>query len=204
MTSQAQVIEEPRADVRTIVSGGVKLGVFTAIGVVAFALISRPMAAGAAETAVQSLLILLGGSVFAYYPAYSVRPRDADTIAWSALLGLLGALVFTVIDTAVLRPLDIYHWTWDEIGGGSGFWYIPVWWMGSAVLAWLGAWVSANRGGASLQEIVAAAAQTVVIAVVLFAIITVTPWPFHAAIMALSFAIGLVFHVLISLVLRSE
>ncbi|MFQ6045309.1 MAG: hypothetical protein ACE5PT_02985 [Gemmatimonadales bacterium] len=198
------MIEGPRADVRTIVGGGIKLGVFTAIGVVIFALVSRPMAAGTAETLVQSFLILLGGSVFAYYPAYAVRPRDADTIAWSALLGLVGALAFTVIDTAVLRPLDIYRWTWDKIGGGSGFWYVPVWWMGSAVLAWFGAWVSANRDAASLQDTVAAAAQTVVIAVALFAVITLTAWPFHSAMMALSFAVGLVFHVVISRVLRRE
>ena len=203
MSTQAQPTNVAQYDVRTLVGGGVKLGVVTAIGVVVFALLSRAMAVGTVETVVQSLLVLVGGVVFAYLPAYWVCPHDVDTIAWAALLGLLGAVSFTVIDTAVLRPIDLYHWTWDEIGGGSGFWYIPVWFMGSAVLAWLGAWVSANRGVFGLRDIGAAAAQTVGLGIVLFAILTVTGvGPFHTAMMALAFALGLVIHVPLSAALR--
>jgi len=99
--------------------------------------------AGTTEIIVQSVLVLVGGAVFAYVPSMLLRPRDTDGIAWAAMIGLLGALVFTVIDTVLLRPMNLYHWTWDAIGGGSGFWYIPVWWMGAVFLAWLGAWVVA-------------------------------------------------------------
>ena len=203
MTSAARPAAEPRSDVRTIVGGGVKLGVATVIGVVVFALVSRALA-GSAEVVVQSVLVLAGGAVFAYAPAYWQRPRGVDAIAYAALVGLLGSVVFTVVDTAALRPVHLYSWTWDAIGGGSGFWYIPVWWMGSCFLAWLGAWVysirAARNGGA-----LSAAAQTEGIAVVLMAVATGTGLlPFHAAVAALAFSVGLVLHVPLAAVLRNR
>jgi hypothetical protein len=182
------------ADVRTIVGGGLKLGAITAVGVTAFALISRGVT-GTVETIVQSVLVLLGGLVFSYVPAFWVRPRNVDGIAWAALVGLLGALTFTVIDTALLRLLDVYHWTWDQVGGGSGFWYVSVWWMGSALLAWLGAWVYSvlSEKGSS---VFAVAAQTLGIAVVVFALLALTRLaPAHAAVMALAWTLALVVHV---------
>lgn len=193
MTSAVEPAAE-RADVRTIVGGGLKLGVITAVGVAVFAFISRGVT-GTVETVVQSVLVLLGGVVFSYLPAYWVRPRNADGIAWAALLGLLGALTFTVIDTAVLRPLGVYHWTWDQVGGGSGFWYIPVWWIGSALLAWLGAWVYTALGekGTSL---LAVAGQTLGVALVVFALLVLTRLaPLHAAVMGLAWTLALVVHV---------
>ncbi|MBI3982084.1 MAG: hypothetical protein HY337_04185 [Gemmatimonadetes bacterium] len=189
MTSAAEPGVTERSDVRTIVGGGVKLGVVTAGGVTVFALLSR-MLAGPSEILLQSVLVFVGVGVFAYLPTSWVRPRGIDGIAWTALVGLLGALVFTVVDTALLRPVNLYHWTWDQIGGGSGFWYIPIWWMGSAVLAWLGGWAWSRGGGGSA---VARAGQTAVVGAVLFAIIVLTGiLPFHAGTAALAGTLGLV------------
>jgi hypothetical protein len=203
MTSMAEPAVAPRADTRTIVGGGVKLGLATVIGVVIFALLSRALS-GRTEVVVQALLVLIGGSVFAYAPAYWVRPRGVDAIAWASLLGLLGSVVFTVVDTAVLRPVHLYHWTWDAVGGGSGFWYIPVWWMGSCFLAWLGAWVHsimAPGGG----NAVSAAAQTAGLAVLLFVVVVgVRLTPFHAAAAALAYTIALIVHVPLAAVLRTR
>lgn len=185
-----------RADVRTIVSGGIKLGILTTVGVAAFALLSRALT-GATEVVVQGLLILVGGVAWSYLPALWVRPRTVDGIAWASLLGLLGALTFTVLDTAILRPVHLYHWTWDAVGGGSGFWYIPVWWMGSAFVAWLGAFVVAlmARGDASAPPLFAGA-QTAGLGVLLFAVGAATKLlPFHASVAALAFAVALVLHV---------
>lgn len=200
MTFAAEPAGMERYDVRTIVGGGVILGAVTALGVAVFALISRSLAAGTTETVVQSLLVLAGAAVFSYLPAHWVRPRTADGIAWAALLGLLGAAAFTVIDTAVLRPLDLYHWTWDEIGGSSGFWYVPVWWMGSAFLAWLGGWgATTRRDGAAIP----AAGFTIGLAVVLFAAMTALGiGPFHPAVMALAFALALIVHIPLSSALQ--
>ncbi len=205
MTSAAQPAATDRWDVRTIVGGGAALGVFTTVGVVVFAMVSRGMSSGITETVVQSLMLLAGAAVFAYAPAAMVRPRSVDGIAWAACLGLIGALAFTVLDTAILRPLGTYHWTWDQIGGGSGFWYIPVWWMGSAFLAWLGSVVyrTGQREGAA--GAVAGAVKTIGFGLVAFAVLAATGIaPFHPAVAALGFTIGLVVHALIAAVLSRQ
>jgi hypothetical protein len=197
MTAATQPAAD-RADVRTIVMGGVQLGIVTTIGVVTFALLSRALT-GRPEALVQAGLIAAGGLVFSYLPAVSVRPRTVDGIAWAAMVGLLGALTFTVVDTALLRPLHLYHWTWDAIGGGSGFWYLPVWWMGSAVLAWLGALAVATAGrGGRLPNPWMTGAATTTLAIMLFVIgLAFSLLPFHGASMALAFSAALVLHVAI-------
>jgi hypothetical protein len=203
MTSVAQPKPEERSDVRTIVGGGIMLGLATVIGVVAFALLSRALS-GRPEVIVQSVLILLGGAVFAYAPAHRVRPRDVDGIAWASLVGLLGSLAFTVVDTAILRPVHLYHWTWDAIGGGSGFWYVPVWWMGSCFLAWLGAWVYrlvAPGGGTALG----AARQTLGLSALGIVIMVATGLaPFRPAVSALAFTLTLILHVPLAAALRAR
>jgi len=203
MTSPVQAIRTGQTDVKTIVGGGIKLGIATAVGVVLFALLSRVLE-GRTEAVVQSLSVLVGGTVFAYAPSYWVRPRGVDAIAWTALLGLLGSVAFTVIDTAILRPVDLYHWTWDAIGGGSGFWYVPLWWMGSCVLAWLGAWVhsiSASRGG----NLASAAMQTAGVSVLVFAALTLSGLaPFHGAVAALAYTLALIMHVPLATALRAR
>jgi len=195
MTAAAQPTAD-RSEVRVILLGGIRLGILTTAGVVAFALLARALS-GPVEVVVQSLLLMLGGVAFSYVPSLSTRPRTVDGIAWAAMVGLLGALVFTVLDTAMLRPAHLYHWTWDEIGGGSGFWYIPVWWMGSAVLAWLGAWTVAlvARGGRDPMPL-GIGLLTAGLAVMLFGLgVAVQLLPFHAAGMALAYAVALVLHV---------
>jgi hypothetical protein len=180
---------------QTIVFGGAILGLVTTIGVVIFALVTRALE-GTAESVVQMILVLAGGIVFSVFPALRVRPTDVDSIAWSAMLGLMGALVFTVLDTAILRPLNLYHWRWDAIGGGSGFWYVPVWWMGSALIAWLGAWSFANASRNGEPNLPSLIGQAAGVAILLTAILTVTGLvPFGAPGVALAFTIGLVFMV---------
>lgn len=203
MTSAARMSPMPAAtDWRVIVMGGVKVGVVTAAGVAVFALLSR-VVSGNTETILQGAMVLAGAAVFAYLPSVLFRPRDVDTIAWTAMVALLGALVFTVIDTAVFRPFDLYHWTWDAIGGGSGFWYIPVWWMAAATLAWLGAWITAIHGRDREPNIPAIAGQSVGLGVVAAAVLmAVGLVPFHAAGFALGIAIGLVAHVAIARVMH--
>jgi len=202
MTSAVETASAPKDDLRTILGGGITLGVITALGVVLFALLSRAVN-GTAQTVVQSLLILAGGAVFSYLPAHRVRPREIDSIAWAALIGLLGALTFTVLDIVLLRPLNVYHWTWDEIGGGSGFWYISVWWMGSATLAWLGAWTYAIANAKRPAQAHSLAVHTVLIAVGVFVILTVVRLaPFISAIMALSFCLALLIQLSLTAALR--
>jgi len=204
MTSAVQPAAQAGYDVRTIVGSGVKLGIVTTVGVVVFVLLSR-LLGGTAEVLVQSILVLVGGLVFSFLAATWLKPFDVDSIAWTALVGLLGALTFTVLDTIVLRPLNLYHWTWDQIGGGSGFWYIPVWWMGSATLAWLGAWIYSltSRGGTAGFGTLAG--RPVVIALVLFVALGITNiGPFTAPMMALTFCLALVVELVLASVLSRK
>jgi len=198
MTSAAASQPATTTDWRVIVSGGVKLGVITAIAVAIFALSSRALD-GTGETLVQSLIVLVGGAVASFLPSLMFRPRDVDTIAWAGMIGLLGALVFTVIDTVLFRPLNLYHWTWDAIGGGSGFWYIPVWWMGSTFLAWLGSWVVANRG--EVVGVGGLAGLTMGFAVVVTGVLFLVGLPLHAASVALAYTIALILHVPVSVMM---
>lgn len=197
MTAVTAPASVDRSDWRTIVFGGARLGLLTAAGVTAFVLATRATS-GTVETIVQAVLILAGGAAVAFLPALWTRPRSVDGIAWAALLGLLGALWFSVLDMAVLRPLGMYAWRWDLIGGGSRFWYLPVWWMGAAVLAWLGGWVAANQPEGSL---LVAGAQAAGLGIVLFAILAATVGPFSAGLVALAFALALVLLVPLSAVL---
>jgi len=49
------------------------------------------------------------------------------------------------IDIILLRPFKAFPWTWDAIGGGSTWWYLPIWWMLGTFVAWMGAIVTAGR-----------------------------------------------------------
>jgi hypothetical protein len=196
MSAAVQPASVDRSDVKTILTAGIQLGLLTTIGVVTFALLSRALT-GTTEVVVQSALILAGGAAWSFGPALAIRPRTVDGIAWAALVGLLGALTFSVLDVAALRPVHLYRWTWDAIGGGSGFWYLPVWWMGSAVLAWLGSWVVAIGAGSGREgRPLVTGLATVGLAVVLLAIAAWTGLlPFRSPVAALAFAVGLVLHV---------
>ena len=204
MTASPSHAVADRSDVGLILRAGALMGGFTIAGVVAFALLSRALE-GTAETVVQSALVLAGGVIFSYVPSIGTRPRTVDGIAWASLVGLLGALIFTVVDTAALRPAHLYSWQWDAIGGGTGYWYIPVWWMGSAFLAWLGALTVATgaRGGHALHPLLTGTI-TAGLGILLFGLTTTTGWlPFHAATMALAFTVALVLHVgLVATILR--
>ena len=198
MTAATAPERVDRSDWQLIVWGGAKIGVATALGVAVFALLSRSLT-GTAETIVQAILILAGGALFAFLPAHWIRPRTADGIAWAAMTGLMGALWFAALDIAILRPLGIYRPSWDAIGGGSSYWYLPVWWMGSAVLAWLGGWIVANQARASGGPLMAAA-QAEGLAIVLFGILVIALGPFTSAMMALAYTLALVLLVPLSAV----
>lgn len=191
-----------RRDVRTILRTGIALGLVTALGVAVFALLSRAMS-GRVEVVIQSLMVLVGGAIVTYLPSRAVRPQSTNVIGWSAFIGVIGAGTFTVLDIAVLRPLGLYSWRWDAIGGGSGWWYIPIWWMGATMLAWLGGLVYSVRGrGRAEVNPVGLGIQAMVIAVLFFAILAITRvTPFSAAAAALAFAVSVAVQVPVTVAL---
>jgi hypothetical protein len=70
--------------------------------------------------------------------------------------------MFSAIDIVLFRPLNAFPWTWDAIGGGSTWWYLPVWWMLGTFLAWMGAIVTARQAGRGETTLARRAAVPVV------------------------------------------
>jgi hypothetical protein len=167
MTSSAVAPATDRSDLRTVLSSGAKVGVLTAGAVVAYLVLFRVLPPGMPRQIVLSLLVIGGAVGSALWPGTLAAARNVEGIAGAAAIGLCGAVVFSVIDIALLRPFSAYPWTWDAIGGGSSWWYLPVWWMLGTFVAWMGGLLTAgrhSRGPASLGSI---AVPVVVGAVVL-------------------------------------
>src|SRR5881409_2916819 len=147
MSATAAPVASDRSDFRTVTVGGAKLGVATAVAVVAFLAASRfvPIATGLRD-GVRALIVLAAGVAVAFLPAQRTGARATEGIAGAAAVGLVGTVVFSAIDIVLLRPFKAYPWTWDAIGGGSTWWYLPVWWMLGTFAAWMGGIVTAAAG----------------------------------------------------------
>jgi hypothetical protein len=170
MSAAATPAPSDRSDFRTVTTGGAKLGVATAIAVVLFLAAARHLPPGAGRAAVEALIVLAAAVAAAFLPAWWTAARGIEGIAGAAATGLVGAVVFSVIDVAVLRPLHAYPWTWDAIGGGSSWWYLPVWWMLGTFLAWMGGIVTARRAATGAASLASVAAPTVIAALALVAV----------------------------------
>ena len=135
----------------------VVLGVFEAVMVLLFSLVSRFLD-GPVELALEAILVLIGAVAVIVLPGLWTRARSVEGIAGAAMIGLGATAVFLVIDVALLQPIGTYTFRWRAIGGGSNWWYHPVWWMVGTFLAWMGAWILANqtarRGAPSVPVLV--------------------------------------------------
>ena len=157
-----------RSDFRTVTVGGAKIGVATAIAVVAFlAAVRLVPIAGGLRGGVLVLIVLAAGLAAAFLPAEWTAARSTEGIAGAAAVGLVGTVVFSAIDIVLLRPFKAYPWTWDAIGGGSTWWYLPIWWMLGTFLAWMGGIVTAASGEATLaRRALPAVAGTIIVAAI--------------------------------------
>jgi hypothetical protein len=162
-------------DVPWIVRGAVKLGLIEAGTVLLFSLASRFLMRGPVETVVFAVILLVGIAAVALLPGLWTRPRTIEGIAGAAGIGLSATLVFLLLDVSILQNIGTYGNRWLEIGGGSNWWYHPVWWMAGTFVSWMGAWLLANlnarRGrtsaGLAFGMIVACSLLLAVIAIVL-------------------------------------
>ena len=165
MSATAAPAPSDRSDFRTVTTGGAAVGVLTAVAVVAFLAASRllPDVRGGVE----SLIVLAAGITVAFLPAQRTGARGVDGIAGAAAVGLVGTVVFSAIDIVLLRPFKAYPWTWDAIGGGSTWWYLPVWWMLGTFAAWMGAIVTARAATPDVPSPLARRALPLVAATVI-------------------------------------
>lgn len=139
-------------EVPAITAGALKLGFLESILVLLFSLASRFLG-GAFETIVCAVILLVGLAAVTLLPGIWTRPRTIEGIAGAAGIGLGATVVFLLVDVSILQNIGTYTNRWWEIGGGTDWWYHPVWWMTGTFLPWMGAWMLANqsapRGAAS-------------------------------------------------------
>lgn len=155
MTTSA-VATTDRSDFRHVLVSGTKVGVITGIAVIISVLVTRLLPSGTPRDLLFSLVVLAAGVLVSLLPAHWAVSRNTEGVAGAAAIGLWGTVVFMAIDIVLLRNVRAYPWTWDAIGGGSTWWYLPVWWMLGTFLAWMGGLVTAaahGRGSASLSGI---------------------------------------------------
>lgn len=134
-----------RSDLRHILISGAKMGVATAAAVIVFLAVSRLVPPGIVRALLQTIIVLAAGVGASFLPAQWAVARGTQGIASAAAIGLWGTVVFMAIDIILLRPFRAYPWTWDAVGGGSTWWYLPIWWMLGTFVAWMGGLVTARR-----------------------------------------------------------
>jgi hypothetical protein len=170
MTSTAQMRGEyDVTHVPAIVQGAVLLGLLESVLVLLFSVASRFLV-GPLELVVGGVILLVGLAAVAMLPGIWTRARTVEGIAGAAGIGLAAAGVFLLIDVILLQNIGTYSHRWHAIGGGSNWWYHPVWWMVGAFLPWMGAWILANqteKNGqpSAIAGLVTAFAFTAVVAV---------------------------------------
>ena len=170
MSTTATPATSDRSDFRTVMVGGTQIGVLTAVAVVAFLAVSRQVPAVVPQSLLETLIVLAAGIAVSFLPGRFTEARHVEGIAGAAAIGLWGTVVFMALDIVLLRPFKAYPWTWDAVGGGSTWWYLPIWWMLGTALAWTGAIVMADRAARGDPALVRAATPTVAGAVLLAAV----------------------------------
>ena len=146
------------------------LGVITAVVVVLLSFITR-LTGGVVETVAGGIVLLAGLTAVTVLPGIWTRARTIEGIAGAAAVGLAATVVFLLIDVALLQPLGIYTNRWREIGGGSNWWYHPVWWMVGTFLPWMGALIMANRVARGRSASAAAVMLTALVAAAAFGVL---------------------------------
>ncbi len=148
MTAPSHATLADQTEVPLIVRASIKLGLIQTLIIVVMGLVSR-MTEGPVETAGLAAVLLVGLAVSAGLPGIWTNARTIEGIAGAAGIGLAASAVFMILDMAFLQgnifPIALWTNRWREIGGGSNWWYHPVWWMTDAYLAWMGAWVLAHH-----------------------------------------------------------
>lgn len=143
MTSASTATD--RSEFRHILFSGTIVGGVTAAAVIVYLFIARLLPAGILAGVLEAIVVLAAAVLAAFLPGFFASARTVQGVASAAAIGLWGTIVFMAIDVILLRPFKAFPWTWDAVGGGSTWWYLPIWWMLGTLLAWLGGIVTAGR-----------------------------------------------------------
>ncbi len=159
-----------RTDFTHVLMSGTQVGAAVGAAVMLYLLASRSIPAGTGRASVQAVIVLGAAVVASLVPAQRSAARQVEGIAGAAAIGLWGTVVFMAIDVALLRPLNhfvtTHPWTWDAVGGGSTWWYLPIWWMLGTFVAWMGGLLTAGRAARGGAVTLAALAAPVLVGAV--------------------------------------
>jgi hypothetical protein len=159
-----------RSDFRHILVSGTKTGAAVALAVIVYLAVSRLVPPGIVRAVLQTIVVLAGAVAAAFLPGYFAVARTIQGVAGSAAIGLWSTIVFMAIDIILLRPFHAYPWTWDAVGGGSTWWYLPIWWMLGTFVAWMGGLVTAGRAARGGDTAIGALALPILIGAAVIAI----------------------------------
>lgn len=157
-----------------VLRAAVKLGILESFAILVIGLVSKYLD-GILETALLGVLVTVAVLAVTFLPGIWTRARSIEGISGAAGIGLAATVVFLFVDVCFFQPFGLYTHRWLDIGGGSNWWYHPVFWMVGTYLPWLGAWILANQAtkggtpsfaGASVM-LVAATIVAMVVAVAL-------------------------------------
>lgn len=123
---------------------GAGLGLLQSVLITLFGFL-QPRLDGTLELLICGAILVIGVAATIALPGLWTGARTIEGIAGAAGIGLMATVVFLVIDVALLQRIGLWTNRWHEIGGGSNWWYHPVWWMAGTLMPWLGAWVLANQ-----------------------------------------------------------
>jgi hypothetical protein len=159
-----------QTDLPLVLRASVKLGLIESAAVLVIGLVSKYLD-GAAEQGLLLVLVTVAVVAVTFLPGLWTRAATIEGIAGAAGIGLAATVVFLIVDVAFFQPFGLYTHRWRDIGGGSNWWYHPVWWMVGTFLPWLGAWILANQAskggsaslvGGAIQLLIFTAIATVV------------------------------------------
>jgi hypothetical protein len=170
MTAGTAPATTDRSDFRHILAGGTKVGAAVGFAVIVYLVVSRTVPAGMGQALLQSIVVLVAAVAASLLPAQWTTARSTQGIAAAAAVGLWGTIVFMAIDVILFRPLKAYPWTWDAVGGGSTWWYLPIWWMLGTFIAWMGGMYTAGRAARGGPTSLVALATPVLVGAVAIAI----------------------------------
>jgi hypothetical protein len=187
-------------EVPYVVRTGIILGLIQSVLVFVFSLASRFLDS-APELIVRSIIVLIGLAATTLMPGLWTRARSIEGIAGAAGIGLMATAVFLLIDSLLLQHIGTYTNRWLAIGGGSNWWYHPVWWMVGTYLSWMGAWALANqadRGGANPVMVMVMALVLTLIAGALAAVIHFPLAGWNLGTFSVAFLVGITLTVLVT------
>ncbi|MEO8448857.1 MAG: hypothetical protein ABI647_03645 [Gemmatimonadota bacterium] len=178
MTSAAQAT--PASDYTELphlLRHGALLGIIQAVLVALFSVVSRGLD-GPLEIGLEAIILIGGIGAMITLPGLWTKARTIEGIAGAAAIGLFSTAIFMAFDVAIFQPIQLYTNRWLEIGGGSNWWYHPVWWMVGTYLTWMGAWILANQTAKNGQPSVPAlVGGTVVVAAIIMAAAALLHFP---------------------------